>query len=204
MHLNPDNLLVSLNNLWRGSVHLSLCWQLVFILRSVILKLPVEEDYDLSDVELDDFKDELWVQMGQDWSRLSAFGLVWSGPVRSTSPLLWTNGRPGRPVTEILLKRHMRDTCGFSHHLVSHKEDRKEGRVCRVLWVNSFSHTCWTLDAAYLKQLPPTEERRVELPNVTFLSLFHFLKHCLSCPRQAPTLRCGLVKLTLKRPTWCD
>lgn len=50
-------------------------------------------------------------------------------------------------------------------------------------------------------QLPPTEERRVELPNVTFLPLFHFLKHCLSCPRQAPTLRCGLVKLTLKRPT---
>jgi len=72
-----------------------------------------------------------------DW-----FGLIWSGPVRPASPLLWTNGRPGRSVTEILQKRHMRDTCSFSHHLCQSHRDRKGGCESRVPGVNSASHTC--------------------------------------------------------------
>lgn len=43
--------------------------------------------------------------------------LVWTGPVCLASLLLWTNGRLGRSVTEILQKRHMRDTRSLSRHL---------------------------------------------------------------------------------------
>lgn len=88
----------------------------------------MEDDFDLSDVDLDDDfdKDELWAQIGQDlihpW-----LDLVWFCPARPASPLLWMNGRPARPVTEILQKRHMWDTCCFSHHLCQSHGDWRGG-----------------------------------------------------------------------------
>lgn len=87
---------------------------------------------------------------GSDPDRL---GWIWSGPAQPASPLLWTNGRPGRPVTEILQKRHMSNTCSFSHHLCQSHGGRggREGEdVCHVPGVNSASLTCWTLEAAHL------------------------------------------------------
>ena len=44
---------------------------LKYIFVSVFLQLPVEEDYDLSDIELDDLdKDELWLDV-INWTELS-------------------------------------------------------------------------------------------------------------------------------------
>lgn len=47
-------------------------------------QLPVEEEYDLSDVDMDDFdKDELWAQTGKDHFQTVLFG---SGLVRTLLP----------------------------------------------------------------------------------------------------------------------
>lgn len=53
-------------------------------------QLPEEEDYDLSDVDLDyDDKDELWAQTGRDLIQIGLVesGLVWSCATRLPSPV---------------------------------------------------------------------------------------------------------------------
>lgn len=140
--------------------------------------------------------------------------LVWSGlfPVRPTSPLLWTNGRPGRSVTEILQKRHMRDTCSFSHHLCQLDGDRREGGVsgCESC---PWSELCLTyllnVKSCIFIRLPQAEEGREEVLNVAFqlfIQVFFqtFFLSPLFSHAWAPILRCGLVKVTLQCPTWCD
>lgn len=147
-------------------------------------------------------------------------GFIWSGLVLRDLPPLSCGrmGRPGRPVTEILQKRHIRDTCSFSHHLCqSHREGREgkggEGEVevclCRVPGVNSASHTCWTLEIAYLYDLCQLSGRgRIwgyECVSVVHSRLFQtsFPSFLFSSP-QAPILRCGLFKVTLQCSTRCD
>lgn len=91
-------------------------------------------------------------------SRLAWLELVWSGPVWFSSAwpaslLLWTNGKHGRPVTEILQKRHMRDTCSFSHLYGSHGDRKEKGGVGGLipwseLWVTYLLKR--TEESAYL------------------------------------------------------
>lgn len=121
---------------------------------------------------------------GSDPDCLAGSGLVWSGPVRPASSLLWTNGRPGRPVTEILQKRHMRDTCSFSRHLC---QSHGDGGMCHVPGVNCASHTyLLNVRSCIFIQPPPAEERREEVLNVAFQSFIQvFFKH--RSPLQLPS-----------------
>lgn len=93
-------------------------------------------------------------------------GLIWSGPVRPASPLLWTNGRPRRPVTEILQKRHERHLQVLTSSL-SVTGDRRRGRVS-CPW----SELCLTyllnVRSCIFLLPPPAEERREEVLNVAF------------------------------------
>lgn len=107
-------------------------------------------------------------------SRLAWLELVWSGPVWFSSAwpaslLLWTNGKHGRPVTEILQKRHMRDTCSFSHLYGSHGDRKDKGGV------RGFDSLEWTVSHVPAEEnrrvciftQPPPADRRTEEPCVT-------------------------------------
>lgn len=111
----------------------------------------MEEDYDLSDVDLDDDfeKDELWAQMGRDLSQTYLFG---SGLVPRDPPLL-SCGRMGGLVAQLLKypRKDTWETPAVSHNIfVSHTGTGGRG-VCVVsLQWTLPQRTCWTLDAAYL------------------------------------------------------
>lgn len=75
---------------------------------------------------------------------------IWSGS-DPPSPLLWMNGRPGCPLTQMLLRRHEWDSCCcLSHHLCQSPGDMKT--VCASCpW--TVKHTCWIFQVAYLYSL---------------------------------------------------
>lgn len=152
---------------------------------------------------------------GGIWSRLPWFYLVRSGPAWPASPLLWTNGEAGSPsywnTPEKTHKRHLQ----FLTSSLSVTQGRKGGEgevevcLCRVPGVNSASHTCWTLEIAYLYDLCQLSGRgRIwgyECVSVVHSRLFQtsFPSFLFSSP-QAPILRCGLFKVTLQCSTRCD
>ena len=167
-------------------------WLTLFIW-SCRLQLPEEEDYDLSDVDLDDDleKDELWAQMGRDLIQTATVlsGQVWSCVTRLPSPVdEW-----GCLVAQ-LLKYSRKDTWetpAVSHIIfVSHTGEeggggRGEVCLCRVPGVNSASHTCWTLEVAYLYNLRQLSGRGVNM-NVSELFIHVFIKHHFPPSSSAP------------------
>lgn len=160
---------------------------LLTVVFDYIVQLPEEDDYDLSDVDLDDddflSKIELWAQTVRDLIQAGRWNLVWSGPVRPASSLLWTNGRPGRPVTEIFQKRH--ETPAVSHICQSHRTRREGGGRCVVSLEWPLPHI--PAEHRWFKRPPPAEERREEVLNVAFQSFIQvFFKHCSPLPSSAP------------------
>lgn len=127
-------------------------------------------------------------RVGRIFSTQSWLDLVWLSP---PSPLLWMNGRPGCPVTEILLKRHEWDSCCcLSHHLCQSPGDIKT--VCASCpW--SVKHTCWIFQVAYLYSLCQLWR------GARIFRMSGFFSNFLSL--QAPSLRCGLFKTTLHCPS---
>ena len=141
-------------------------------------------------------------------------GFIWSGLVLCDPPPLscgWM-GMPGRPVTEILQKRHMRDTCSFSHHLCQSHGGRRGGREGGGVSVSCpWSELCLTyllnVRSCIFIQPPPAEWQGGEYECVwvvhSRLYQTSFPSFLFSSP-QAPILRCGLVKVTLQCSTRCD
>lgn len=120
------------------------------------------------------------------WARLSWLDLVWS--CAAFLPL--SCGRMGGLVAQ-LLKYSRKDTRGtpaVSHIFiifVSFTGAGGRGRLCRVPGVNSASHTCWTLEAAYLNGCFQLWRGRRLNVALHFIQVIFFFKHfpLFSCPQ---------------------
>lgn len=148
------------------------------------------------------------LKWGGIWSRPVWFDLVWSCGTRLPSPVDDWEARP-LSYWNTPEKTHERHLQFLTSSFVSHTgTGGGRGGVNRVPGVNSVSHTCWTLDAAYLygrRQLRRGGRRFWMLHfNCSFKSFSNIVPSPLFSHPRAPILRCGLVKVTLQCPTQCD